>query len=253
MSINEDEIMASLMGEILDTPQEEIPTEEVIQNEFPEEGIRTEEVPMQEVTQEPVVEDVPPQLPQNELVPNKTEELLSQLVAQNQELKDALQPKEPEVELSEEELALQELADKLGLTEKLAKVEQLEQLLQQQEAYRQEQLQQQQLQMQEYQRIEGAKRVLSDIESKYGINEATLANKVDEMIKTGTIPQDRREDPVIWQMVSMNLNAMSKPQETPDAMTSTTSSAPMKSPAQLRREGKAVDDMDIVAGILNGM
>lgn len=243
--LTEDQVMDSLMSEILD---QEAPQEEM--TELPQE----EQPMMEEIPQEqPIPQDMPPDtLPQNELVPNKTEELLGQLVQQNQELKEALQPKEPEPELSEEDMALQELAQKLGLTDKLAEIDQLKAQLAEQQQFN-EQQQQAQLQQQEMQhQAQQAMTVLDAIQKDFGINEKMLADKVDEAIASGSIPPDRREDPVIWKLMAQNLSMNSQPQHRPDAITSTQSNIATKSPSQLRREGKEVDDMSIVSEILNG-
>lgn len=246
--MNEEEALNSLMGDILG---EESPME--AQEPQAEEVAEPIQEPMPQEIQEPIQEpqaQMPQSLQQNELVPSKTDELLAQLVQQNQELKQALTPKETPQQMSEEELALQELADKLGLTDKLARVEQLEAKLLEQEQFRQQQMEMQQQAMQQQQLHREALNVLNDIQTKYGINETQLANKVDELISTGIVPQDMRENPTVWRMASMQIASTSKPQETPDAITSTQSSVPTKSATQLRREGKQVDDMAIIEEIL---
>lgn len=250
--MNEEEALNSILGEMYG--EEETPTEEsqdVV--EIPQEDtVPQNDLPLEEMPQEAELPQETPIAPQD-----ANKELIARLVQmqeqtsqQNQMLMEKLSQKEEVVkQLSEEDLAIQNLKEQLGLD----KVEQENQILRQQleqiaaandKRAEQEQMMQQQAQLQEAIRIEANKftKEFPDIQPE----------KVMDFIRTQPAQlQAQYDTPQGWRLIAHVLKQQATTTQIPDAITSTQSTPTVRSASQERRQGKEVSDMAIVEELLS--
>ena len=247
--MNEDEALASLLEDIYG---EDVATEE-------------QQEPEQEAV-EPVVEavEVPqePQFEQNNIAPvdtngeliNKLMQIQEQTAQQNQMLMQKLteqQAQQNQPELSEEDMAIQELSKKLGLDRIVEENQMLKSQLQQiaqanEQKQQQEQMMQQQAQLQEEIRVEANKfmKEFPDIKPEVII----------DYIKTQPADvQPQFDTPQGWRMIATILKSQATPtQQRPDAIVSTNSgSTPTVSGFARRKAGESVSDTDLAMELLN--
>ncbi len=218
------------------------------------------EAPPEGIESVPPVEEVP-SIQENELVPqvNPNDDLLAKLVeGQNNTSTQLLQMQEvmqnqPQAvatapELSEEEIAMRDLSERLGLPQMLEENKILKEQLSQVQTAEQKRADieaQQQAQAQQQQEIQTHIHAFK--------NERPNANEDKIMEFIGKQPQALQkslDNPDGWRMIDNMLQTQTKPVLQPDAMTSTQTSPTTTSAFQNKKAGANVSDTDLAAELL---
>lgn len=253
VTVNEDEVINSLMNEIygtVDGPQEE-QTESVDNQQEEQIEVQPQEQQIEVQPQDAMIEPIPTQpVDANKEMFDRLMAMQQQQMQQNQMLMQELQKKEEqEPQLSEEEMAIQELKARMGLD----KLEQENQMLREQlqqviqandQRVKQEQIQQQQLQYQEQMRVEvnNFKKEFPDVKEEVIMDYIKLQPKE---------VQHQFDTPHGWRMIATILKSQAAPVNKPDAITTTQSSSDTTTSASFRKKaGESVSDTDIAAELL---
>lgn len=252
--MNEEEALNSLMSELYGDTETNEPQQEVEVQSPQEEAQEPQMTPQAESVKEANEPQI--QQPVSPVPADANKELIDRLIAtqeQNQVLmqkiaEQAQQQQQPQ--MSEEEIALQQLKERLGLD----KVEQENQVLRQQleqvlkandEKAKQDAIMREQQQLHE------------DIK-----NEANKFMKEYPDIKPETIMEYIKQQPTEvqphfdtphgWRMIATVLKAQAKTSATPDPIVSTDSgSTPTVSAFDRRKSGQNVSDTDLAMELLN--
>lgn len=254
--MNEEEALNSLMSELYGDTETNEPQQEVEVQSQQEEAQEPQMTPQAESVEEANEPQI--QQPVSPVPADANKELIDRLIAtqeQNQVLmqkiaEQAQAQQQQQPQMSEEEIALQQLKERLGLD----KVEQENQVLRQQleqvlkandEKAKQDAIMREQQQLHE------------DIK-----NEANKFMKEFPDIKPETIMEYIKQQPTEvqphfdtphgWRMIATVLKAQAKTSATPDPIVSTDSgSTPTVSAFDRRKSGQNVSDTDLAMELLN--
>lgn len=254
--MNEEEALNSLMSELYGDTETNEPQQEVEVQSQQEEAQEPQMTPQAESVEEANEPQI--QQPVSPVPADANKELIDRLIAtqeQNQVLmqkiaEQAQAQQQQQPQMSEEEIALQQLKERLGLD----KVEQENQVLRQQleqvlkandEKAKQDAIMREQQQLHE------------DIK-----NEANKFMKEYPDIKPETIMEYIKQQPTEvqphfdtphgWRMIATVLKAQAKTSATPDPIVSTDSgSTPTVSAFDRRKSGQNVSDTDLAMELLN--
>lgn len=263
MSIDtEDEALASLLEDIYgsDVPSEENAEtnltpqehqqEEVQEHPQEQQSVDANESQANEINEAQVVPVQTAPVDTNKELIDRLMQMQEQQMQQNQMLVQELAKAKEEVpQLSEEELAMQELKTRLGLD----KVEQENQMLRQQleqvlkatdERAKQEAIMQQQMQFQEQMRVE-----VNNFRKEFpDVKEETVMDFIKLQPKEA---QHQFDTPQGWRMIASILKSQAQPANVPDAMTTTqSSSAATVSASSRKKAGESVSDTDLAMELL---
>lgn len=247
--LNEDEALASLIDEIYGSSEPQEENAEV--NLAPQEHQQEQpSVDANESNEVPVVPVQTAPVDTNKELIDRLMQMQEQQQQQNQMLIQELAKAKEEVpQLSEEEMAMQELKTRLGLD----KVEQENQMLKQQleqvlkatdERAKQEAIAQQQAQFQETMRTE-----VNNFKKDFpDVKEETIMDYIKLQPKE---VQHQFDTPQGWRMIASILKTQAQPVNVPDAITTTqSSSAATASASSRKRAGESVSDTDLAMELL---